>query len=333
MEKISILLPSYNHELYLKEAIESCLSQTYENIELLIADNSIDNSRQIINEFKKDKRVSVFYQDGLWKLTQKLNFLFKKATGDYIKVFHSDDIMAFDCIEKMVNFAKTHDLDFVHCDYSLINAKGDIIKESVNKQEFKIDKNIISKSSTKLMNDFIRFGARGPLTLSTLFCKAKNIEKIGGWNENFLQEDVIIVYKMHAMKFKHGYINEPLWFYRRYEKIKRDPVHTQKSEEHFRMRMHLMNIALNSGLLKKETKKIAKKRIGTYKAEILQNRHKFVGLIWLFYKRYDPLLIRYYLIFKKKDFTINNYIRFVLSDIHKRIKLVLKGVRNPQRYY
>jgi len=59
---ISVLMPNYNSEKYLNEAIESILNQTYENFEFIILDDcSTDNSWKIIQEYaKKDKRINIF---------------------------------------------------------------------------------------------------------------------------------------------------------------------------------------------------------------------------------------------------------------------------------
>ena len=76
MEKVSILMPNYNHGDHLKEAIDSCLSQNYDYIELIIADSSTDNSLEILEQYKDDKRVIIYHKDDpTWTLPQKLNFL------------------------------------------------------------------------------------------------------------------------------------------------------------------------------------------------------------------------------------------------------------------
>ena len=65
MEQIDILLATYNGEKYLKEQLDSILSQTYSNFRLLISDDcSKDGTRKILEEYeKKDKRIQVFFQE------------------------------------------------------------------------------------------------------------------------------------------------------------------------------------------------------------------------------------------------------------------------------
>ena len=336
MEKVSILMPNYNHETQLKEAIESCLAQSYKNIELIIVDSSTDNSMEIIEKYKDDERVSIYHRnDSSWSLPQKLNFLVEKANGDYIKFAWSDDILMKDCIKKNINFAKKYDLDFVNIDMSWINYEGKEIRKSINKELFKIKNNLVSENPGKHLNYFVKFGARGPFAIgpNSLFAKKKSLKKIGKFNENFIQEDVPFVYKMYTKKFKIGYINEPLWRFRVFDKVNTSDLQGQSNREHFKMRIYCMNLAIKSGLLDKTTLKIDKKRIGTYKAEIFQSNHKLFGLFWLFFKRYRLLLVKYSLVLKNKKFSFANYARFIISDFHRRVKMVLRGRRTPHGYY
>lgn len=83
--KISVILPVYNGEKYVANAIESILNQTYHNIELIIVnDCSADNTLQIIEDYaKKDDRIKIYCNDSNQKLPKSLNIGFSKASGDY----------------------------------------------------------------------------------------------------------------------------------------------------------------------------------------------------------------------------------------------------------
>ncbi|MHA1723526.1 MAG: glycosyltransferase family 2 protein [Promethearchaeota archaeon] len=336
MEKVSILMPNFNHEKHLKGAILSCLNQTYNNIELIIADSSTDGSVEILKEFENMENVEIYHdKSGTWTLPQKLNFLVSKAKGDYIKFFWSDDIMREDCIEKNIKFAKKHDLDFVNIDMNWMNYEGKIIRKNINKEIFHIKSNLISKSPEANLRYFIKYGARGPFAIgpNSLFAKKKSLEKLLPFNENFIQEDVPFVYKMHSKRFKIGYINEPLWNFRYFEKINTSDLQGQRTEEHFKMRIYCMRLALASGFLDKESARIAKKRIKTYRAEIFLSKHKFLGLFLLFIRRYQPILVKYHLLLKRKPFNIQTFLKFTITDFLRRVKMLNKGIRIPQCYY
>lgn len=107
MIKISIIMPTYNAEEYLKEAIDSILNQTYSNFELLIIDdNSKDKTREIINAYQDD-RIKLI--NGNCKgLPAALNVGLKNAQGEYIARMDADDISMPDRLEKQINFLTEH---------------------------------------------------------------------------------------------------------------------------------------------------------------------------------------------------------------------------------
>jgi glycosyltransferase involved in cell wall biosynthesis len=90
--KISIIVPVYKVEIYLKECLDSILNQTYENIELiLVNDGSPDSSGDICESYKeKDSRIRVFHQENKG-VSKARNFGITEATGDYVCFIDSDD--------------------------------------------------------------------------------------------------------------------------------------------------------------------------------------------------------------------------------------------------
>src|SRR3990170_3452478 len=104
--KVSIVLPTYNGEKYIRQSIDSCLNQTHENIELIIVDDcSIDNTPEIIKSYK-DSRVKSLRHDQNKFLPHALNTGFSNATGEYLTWTSDDNYYAKEAIEKMVSFLK-----------------------------------------------------------------------------------------------------------------------------------------------------------------------------------------------------------------------------------
>lgn len=108
MEKplVTIAIPIYNAERYLRDAIQSCINQTYCNWELLLmCDGSTDGTDKIVNEMaSKDKRIKIV-DDGQNKgLIYRLNQSISLAHGKYYARMDADDIMSVTRIEKQVNF-------------------------------------------------------------------------------------------------------------------------------------------------------------------------------------------------------------------------------------
>ncbi|AFZ04738.1 glycosyl transferase family 2 [Oscillatoria nigro-viridis PCC 7112] len=106
--KVSICIPTYNGEAFIGEAIKSALAQTYANIELIISDDgSTDRTIAIAQSFQSETSVDfriVLHRN--YGLSQNWNFCISQAKGQYIKFLFQDDLLAPECIEKMVALAQ-----------------------------------------------------------------------------------------------------------------------------------------------------------------------------------------------------------------------------------
>ena len=106
--KVSILLCSYNAELYVRDTLQSLLNQTYVNIEILILDNnSKDTTVEIIKSYK-DTRIHLYPSEKNLGPYGGLNFLLEKAIGNYIAIQDHDDIWHSEKIKKQINFLEQH---------------------------------------------------------------------------------------------------------------------------------------------------------------------------------------------------------------------------------
>lgn len=111
---ISVIIPCYNTEEYLKETMESVLNQSYKDIEIiLIDDGSTDSTPEIIREYeKKYANVFAFYQPNRGQGYER-NFGIEKARGKYIHFMDSDDLLDEECYEKAYCCADENNLDAV----------------------------------------------------------------------------------------------------------------------------------------------------------------------------------------------------------------------------
>lgn len=110
---ISVLMPAYNSELYIAEAIESILNQSYQNIELIIFDDgSTDGTRKVIQSFN-DPRIVKMLSDQNYGVVRARNDMIDKATGEYIALMDADDIADPSRLEKQL-----HSLQAGECDLS-----------------------------------------------------------------------------------------------------------------------------------------------------------------------------------------------------------------------
>lgn len=116
--KVSVIIPVYNTEKYLEEAVNSIINQTLREIEIIIVnDGSTDNSIQILENFAKlDNRIIILTHEKNKGLSEARNTGIKEIRGEYIYFFDSDDILETDCLELCYNKSSTENLDFLFFD-------------------------------------------------------------------------------------------------------------------------------------------------------------------------------------------------------------------------
>ena len=118
MEKISVIMPVYNVERFVRQSIESVLNQTYKNIELIIVDDgSKDSSGKICDEYsKKDERIKVIHKENQG-ISCARNDGMDIATGKYIMFIDSDDFYEENSCEVLYNEIEKYDADYVVGNY------------------------------------------------------------------------------------------------------------------------------------------------------------------------------------------------------------------------
>ncbi len=118
MPKVSIILPIYNAEQYLRPCIESVLNQSLTDIEILcIDDGSQDSSVDIIKEYMQyDHRIRIISKPNAG-YGHSLNLGIRELTGDYFGIVEADDCITSDMYETLFNYATVHNLDFVRSDH------------------------------------------------------------------------------------------------------------------------------------------------------------------------------------------------------------------------
>lgn len=126
---VSIIIPVYNGSNYLKEAIDSALSQTYKNIEIVVInDGSCDDGETERIALSYGDKVRYFYKENGGVATA-LNFGIEKMNGDYFSWLSHDDMYKPEKIEKEVKLVKSHGSSaIVFCDFDLISSSGAFIK-------------------------------------------------------------------------------------------------------------------------------------------------------------------------------------------------------------
>lgn len=120
--KVSIVLPTYNGARYLRQSIDSCLNQTFANLEVLVVDDaSRDDTASIVQSYR-DPRVRYFRHETNRGIAEGLNTGFRNATGGFLTWTSDDNYYAENAIEEMMRFLQTYSaVDFVYAENYIVN--------------------------------------------------------------------------------------------------------------------------------------------------------------------------------------------------------------------
>ena len=169
--EISVVIPAYNVEKYVRECLDSILRQTFRNFEVIIVnDGSKDNTLEILREYesKYPEMIRVINQENGGQSNARNN-AFQYVRGDYITYIDADDYIWDDYLEKLYYCAKKNAADLVICSYEKFKNDGTIILTR-NTKDWEIDfygglKHVFQYSpcaklysSDMLINNHILFG-------------------------------------------------------------------------------------------------------------------------------------------------------------------------------
>lgn len=123
---VSIIMPAYNSEKHIKESIESVLSQTYKNWELIIVnDYSKDNTVEIIKKIsEKNEKIRIFNNSENKGVVFSRNFALEQSKGEYIAFLDSDDLWLETKLEKQLKLMKKENCFFSISSYKQIDENG-----------------------------------------------------------------------------------------------------------------------------------------------------------------------------------------------------------------
>lgn len=195
--KISVIVPVYNAEKYLKRCIESILSQTFIDFELLLIDDgSTDSSGEICNEYAQaDDRIRVFHKtnEGVSSARQ---FGCDVAIGEYSIHVDSDDYIEPSTLGDMITEAKRRNTDVVVCDFYINYSHGKI----------KYKKQLVSDKSKELLIDILTsrtFGALWNKLIRHSLYRIYGVQFVKGIN---YCEDVLVLCQLLKHNLSVGYL-------------------------------------------------------------------------------------------------------------------------------
>lgn len=207
---ISVIIPVFNVEEYIRECLESLLNQTYKDLQLIIVDDgSTDSSVSILNEYK-----SKF--DDITLLSQKnqgvsvaRNLALNYVKGEYTLYIDSDDFLRKDMLELMYRKAEKSNADIIICEYFIYYSK-DHKKNTI--EQYAVDDSKAYKSD-EVIDMMLNYDLQGQLwnkLFKTNLLKRNNFKFEDG---RFIQ-DVFPVFKIICKSNNIVFINKALYYYR-----------------------------------------------------------------------------------------------------------------------
>lgn len=239
---VSIIVPIFKVEKYLKRCIDSILNQTYRNIEIiLIDDGSPDNCGKIADEYAlKDKRIKVIHQKNMG-LSEARNRGIEISKGEYIGFVDSDDYIEPTMFQDLYNAIIDNDADISICNFYVISNKRKVAKNNFKRRNFNkiealkgvlLDKDIQSYAWNKLYKRELFENIKYPIgkkyedigTTFYLFEKSNKIAYIEKPEYNYLNREDSIVFNYNEqtiMDYTDIIIERYKYVDNKYEQLKK----------------------------------------------------------------------------------------------------------------
>ena len=195
---VSVIIPTYNRENFIKKALDSVIAQTYLNFEVIVMDDgSTDNTREVVDGYN-NKKISYFYQENRG-IAGARNAAINKSSGDYIAFLDSDDYWLPEKLERQM--ALFHE----HSEYGMVASCCASIRLDGSFRK----KNRTGKSGWVLKDLFVKNFIR----TSSAMIKREYLEKAGLFDEKLRECEEYDLWLRIAALCPVGFINESLAVY------------------------------------------------------------------------------------------------------------------------
>jgi len=206
---ISVCIPSYNYKNYLSRAIESVLSQTFQNFELIIVDDaSTDSSGELIKEYaEKNAKIKYIRNERNVGMAKNWNKCISLARGKYMSILHADDVYLPSNLEVESKILENNlDVGMVFSANYEINADGKIIHINKPFRKSKIFEGEKFVEQIIKRGNFVRF--------PSVMIRKKCLNEIGLFDESLNLTVDIEMWMRIGSFYKIAYISQPLALYR-----------------------------------------------------------------------------------------------------------------------
>lgn len=204
--KVSVIIPVYNTEAYVADALNSILDQTLREIEVIVInDGSTDNSYEVVKSIAdSDDRISLYQQENKG-LSETRNRGMSMAQGKYIYFMDSDDLLDKNTLLECYEKCKAHDLDFVFFD-------ADVFGESVGTLNLNYHRTHLINAETctgiSMLEHFFEVGGYQPSACLS-FIRSSFLKRIGlSFYPGIIHEDELFTFLLYLNAYRVGYINK-----------------------------------------------------------------------------------------------------------------------------
>lgn len=207
---ISIIVPVYRVEKYLKKCVDSLINQTYKNLEIILVDDgSPDNCPIVCDTYAKiDSRIVVIHKEN-GGLSDARNAGLDIASGEYIGFVDSDDYISPDMYEALLRGLTEDNSDIACCNYLQVNEEGTAYKD----QELPIkDECLDSRGAYELL---IKYGGYYAVAWNKLY--RRQIWETIRYPKGRKYEDMFVICALIEQCAKISHVNSPLYYYVRRE--------------------------------------------------------------------------------------------------------------------
>lgn len=205
-KKISVIIPTYNTEQYIKECIDSVLNQTYQNFEIIVVnDGSTDNTLEVLANIKTDKLKVITIKNSGQGYAR--NMALKEATGDYIMFLDSDDYIENVTFELAIKRIEEDKSDLVYFDYKFLQML-DMTFAYTSKDKFLNQKILRNEDCLNILTIPHYF------TVNKLYRKSFLIDNECKYGEGYIYEDVEFWVKVALSAKTISIIHSPLYIVR-----------------------------------------------------------------------------------------------------------------------
>ena len=278
MIKVSVIVPTYNREKYVKTCLDSLINQTLKEIEIIVVDDgSSDNTEKIVMNFN-DKRIKYIKKENTG-IGDTRNHGIREAKGEYLSFVDIDDYIDNTMLEKCYNKAKEDDLDIVICDY----------KEIEEKTKKETDYTLLNFKNTTLEEcpELLNKTNLGPCNKII----KKDLFKNNLFPTDIKYEDIYLIVKLYKESKKIGKINEYLAYFIKHDNSE-TTIRDNKVFDIYKS-LDMIRELINEDIYKEEVETLILSKLTNYNIQQRYQvdrkvRNRFIKESFEYLKKYYP---------------------------------------------